>query len=248
MKNLFLSVSLLLVAGLGLSGPARGDPGPASREGVRSGTVRGQSASLQAEEPNLIQADETGIRLRIRNQPLGNVLRAIHARTGIRFQVKAPMMQAAVTASIQASDWKTALRELFQDYNYLEVWAGALDQSQILLIGYRGGREPPLFSPPGDRVFPPAVPTRVANSRPHPARAVPLSQVPRHILSEPGVMAFLQSAGAEIPEKVVKKYRGPHPSPVGNLPPSPEVFSNPLFRDYLESQGIEPPAGFAPGE
>jgi hypothetical protein len=83
-----------------------------------------------------IQADNQGVKILAKDYPLGKLLQAIHKETGVQFRVPEPLNSVLVNARILASDWKSALKKLFQENSRFEKWGKNLATSKIWLYEY----------------------------------------------------------------------------------------------------------------
>jgi len=84
-----------------------------------------------------IVADRNGVYLEIRNRQLHEVLQRIRNDTGIQFILPESIFPDPVNVSIRSPDWPSALIELLQDYNRMEIWAHDLKKSRIrILVNY----------------------------------------------------------------------------------------------------------------
>ena len=82
----------------------------------------------------MISHSPDGIRIKVKNRSLRDVLQRIRNETGIKFQLYDDVINAKVTANFLAPDWKSAVRKLLADFSGLEIWGGSLNSSKILVM------------------------------------------------------------------------------------------------------------------
>jgi hypothetical protein len=75
------------------------------------------------------------------NQTLSDAIREIADRTGIRFKVDAPIENDVINQKLAAPNWKSALNQLLQNYNYTTIHEGNAIKT-VLISGYKGGIKP----------------------------------------------------------------------------------------------------------
>jgi hypothetical protein len=79
-----------------------------------------------------------GISLRFVNLSLISVLHNIQEETSISFSIDPSMETFPFSATIQADDWETAVRELLKGFNRVEVWTDNLQTSRIWVLSSEG--------------------------------------------------------------------------------------------------------------
>lgn len=83
-----------------------------------------------------IQTENHEIQILAIDYPLGKLLQSIYEKTGIQFKIPTPLNAVPVNARILASDWTSAIKELFQDNSRFELWGENLASSKIWLYDY----------------------------------------------------------------------------------------------------------------
>ncbi|MEK9629041.1 MAG: hypothetical protein VW455_08465 [Nitrospinota bacterium] len=83
-----------------------------------------------------IQSGPEQVFIFARSYPLGNLLQEIHYRTGIQFNIPDPLKSVSVDIQVLQGDWKSALKNLFQENSRLEKWGVDLAASKIWLFEY----------------------------------------------------------------------------------------------------------------
>ena len=76
------------------------------------------------------------ISLRFENLSLINVLQNIQEETGISFSIDPRMKTVPFSATIQADNWKAAVKELLKGFSRIEIWTDTLNTSRVWL--YQG--------------------------------------------------------------------------------------------------------------
>ena len=76
------------------------------------------------------------ISLRFENLSLINVLKNIQEETGISFFIDPEMETVPFSATVQAENWKAAVKLLLKDFSRIEVWTDNLNTSRVWL--YQG--------------------------------------------------------------------------------------------------------------
>ena len=76
------------------------------------------------------------ISLRFENLSLINVLQNIQEETGISFSTDPKIETVPFSATVQAENWKAAVKLLLKDFSRIEVWTDNLNTSRIWL--YQG--------------------------------------------------------------------------------------------------------------
>ena len=76
------------------------------------------------------------ISLRFENLSLINVLQNIQEETGISFSTDPEMETVPFSATVQAENWKAAVKLLLKDFSRIEVWTDNLNTSRVWL--YQG--------------------------------------------------------------------------------------------------------------
>lgn len=195
-----------------------------------------------------------GISLRFENLSLISVLQNIQEETGILFSIDSAMETVPFSATIQADDWETAVRELLRGLSRVEVWTDNLQTSRVWVMSGDGSQpdnrdadirlsrqasaqQPRTQKKPRFRVAPsPApTPTPLANA------VMRIEDLPPHILFEPGVLTFFKSKGIALPQNV-KNMFGPNLEGLpANMPISPHILNDPTFTGFLQSKGISLP-------
>ena len=90
-------------------------------------------ASADSNEKLTIQTENQKVQLHAKDYPLGKLLQSIHDETEIQIKIPSPLNNVPVNAKIQASDWKSALKKLFQGNSRFELWGKRLATSKIWL-------------------------------------------------------------------------------------------------------------------
>lgn len=77
------------------------------------------------------------IRIQVKERALQEVLQHIQRLSGIHFLISHTLEKTSVTATVDAHDWPTAIRQLLRPFNTAEVW----DQDgkklhRVWIIGY----------------------------------------------------------------------------------------------------------------
>lgn len=103
-----------------------GQAPPPLRELPQSGAV-----SLSGQE---VGRTPEGVHIRVTNRPLQEVLQAIQHVSGVQFSVASTMWTMPVTATIEASDWPTAIQHLLQTFNSAIVWDDSNTRLQQVFI------------------------------------------------------------------------------------------------------------------
>ena len=83
---------------------------------------------------NSINSSSKGVQLHFRDYSLGEILKNIHAETGIRFNIPPKMEKTLVSLDVEARHWKGSVRKLIADYSRVEVWTNKPKTSQIWLL------------------------------------------------------------------------------------------------------------------
>lgn len=82
----------------------------------------------------MISHSPEGIRIKVKNRLLRDVLQRIRNETGIKFKIYDGVINERVTANLFAPDWKSAVRKLLADFSGLEIWGDSLSSSKILIM------------------------------------------------------------------------------------------------------------------
>lgn len=107
-----------------------------------------QAASLnQAAVPAVNQARSQTISLLIDQERLSDVTLKIAEQTGICFKFNAAVENDLISKKLQAQDWKSALAQLLQGYNYSTIQEGDAVRT-VFITGYRGGIKPEAAGEP----------------------------------------------------------------------------------------------------
>jgi hypothetical protein len=194
-----------------------------------------------------------GISLRFENLSLISVLQNIQEETGILFSIDPAMETVPFSATIQADDWETAVRELLKGFSRVEVWTDNLQTSRVWVMSGEESRpdnreadirlsraptqQPRTQKKPRFRVAPAPAPAPT----PVTSASVRIEDLPPHILFEPGVLTFFKSKGLALPQNV-KNMFGPNLEGLpANMPISPHILNDPTFTGFLQSKGISTP-------
>jgi hypothetical protein len=94
------------------------------------------SAIQDSQEKLKIQTENQKIHIHAKDYPLGKLIQSIHDKTGIQIKIPAPLNTVPVNAKIEAPDWKSAIKKLFQENSRFEMWGKELTTSKIWLYQY----------------------------------------------------------------------------------------------------------------
>jgi len=196
-----------------------------------------------------IENGHNGISLNFHDFRLGDILQNIANETGIQFHTSPAMEDILVNTNITASDWPTALRHLLSDYSRVEVWTGDLDTSHVWLMKSTEYKPTAKSGTPGIKVQGNHAKRepRINVARPAVDPGSITSILPPHLLFDPGVIKYLQSAGISLPEDMKPLYEPMMRGLPEEMPISPSVLYSQEFKnlvDYLKSLGIDPPKDF----
>jgi len=101
------------------------------------------SASIQAENVNQrsIAGQPALVSMVINHQNLAHVTQKIAQQTGINFKFDAGIENDVINQKLAAADWKSALGQLLQNYNYSIIQENASIKT-VYITGYKGSRKP----------------------------------------------------------------------------------------------------------
>lgn len=142
------------------------------------------------------------------------------------------------------------MRELLADFSKVGLWGDSLRSSRVRIL--QSGDPAPSAAvrvaraPARARVQSKPVPIGYPEVIRGPAVEQPppggtLNMLPPHILMEPGVLNFLENAGVDIPEEIQELYGSAMLGLPENQSLPSYVWHDPMFRMFLEANGIEPP-------
>jgi hypothetical protein len=78
-----------------------------------------------------------GIHIQVTERVLQEVLEQIHQTSGVHFSFPQVLGNIPITATIVASDWPAAIRELLRPFNSFEVWGiNGKDLLRVVILGY----------------------------------------------------------------------------------------------------------------
>lgn len=190
-----------------------------------------------------------GISLQFEDLTLLDVVKNIQDETGILFSIDPSIESVSFNASIQADNWEDAVKQLLKGFSHVEVWTSNLETSRVWIVS--GGREGSNIKepdirlkrtqalirqrPPQVRIAPVSVPQPIASS------TVRIENLPPHILFEPGVLVLFKSQGIQLPENVKNLFGSNLEGLPANMPISQHILDDPIFIEFLDSQGLHPP-------
>ena len=122
MKRLFKLGIFFSLFCLFIAGKAYGQFIP--EPGGKSIPIKGKKLGMSKEK----------VGIHVTNRPLDEVLQGIANQTGIRFKISNSLILKTITASIEASDWESAVKELLRDFSKIEVWTRDLNFTRIHLL------------------------------------------------------------------------------------------------------------------
>ena len=93
--------------------------------------------SINANTSFTTEAANKSISLRFENLSLINVLQNIQEETGISFFTDPKMETVPLSATVQAKNWKAAVKLLLKDFSRIEVWTDNLNTSRVWLYQRR---------------------------------------------------------------------------------------------------------------
>lgn len=98
------------------------------------------SASVQAEnaDQRSIAGQPAAVSMVINNQNLAHVTQKIAQQTGITFKFDAGIEDDVINQKLTATDWKSALGQLLQSYNYSIIQENN-SIKKVYVTGYKGG-------------------------------------------------------------------------------------------------------------
>lgn len=88
-----------------------------------------------------IETQSQAVTLVIKNQTLQEAARSIALRTGMTFKFNAAVEKDMVDTKLLASDWKSALSQFLQDYNYATIQENGAIKT-VFITGYKGAIKP----------------------------------------------------------------------------------------------------------
>lgn len=101
-----------------------------------------------------IETQTQAVSLVIKNQTLQEAARNIALRTGMTFKFNAAVEKDMIDTKLLASDWKSALSQFLQDYNYATIQENGAIKT-VFITGYKGAIKPVSDSGSGiDQAFP----------------------------------------------------------------------------------------------
>jgi hypothetical protein len=130
-RGLVLSLSFLLV---GFPAPSFAQYSLLSKEIPESSTGTRTKSSTNHTG---IDFSNSGVKIDVKNRPMADVLLEISNQTGISFTVPHSLTNQTLTASIQASDWKTGIINLLEDISTVTLWENNWQMSEVILLGNR---------------------------------------------------------------------------------------------------------------
>ncbi len=211
------------------------------------------SLASQAIADSEILQDKQGVHIKFESLELQQAVQEITDKTGIIFTLGNDIRSKRVTVDIRASDWKTAIAQLFTDFNRVEVWTDDLVNSRIWVLHENSGEPPTVISRSSSTREPTVAtqnrtPSWSHNKKTDPPEVITnktVSTLPPHILMDPGVLKYLQSVGISLPEHMRRNYENMLKDLEEiEIPISSAVWADPKFQTYLrylESIGIALP-------
>ncbi|MFQ5716173.1 MAG: hypothetical protein ACE5GQ_03640 [Nitrospinales bacterium] len=121
----------------------------------------------------VISHSPEGIRIKVKNRLLRDVLRRIRNETGIKFKLHDNVINEKVTANLFAPNWKSAVRKLLADFSGLEIWGDSLSSSKILIMksGKRNSTPKPVVKVARKTIKPAKIVVRAQPDAPPPPKA-----------------------------------------------------------------------------
>jgi hypothetical protein len=162
------------------------------------------------------------IRIEVRERPLRDLLQKIQNITLIRFELPTRLMDLPITMTITAPDWPTAIDRLLRGLNRAEVWDGAKQLRQVVVLGGGAAPQPPPLQGADVRIK--AGRTPLPPSEPSPDHPGPPSLDPGTVNAPPGVVrATTVKAGPPRRETAIIE-TGPPPDWSQPFEPGPQAM------------------------
>lgn len=164
-----------------------------------------------------VVSSATGVRIRVQDRPLIEVLQEVANAAEIRFRVSQSLLGQKVTADIQAADWQAGLSKLLKNFSRVGVWKDGSKLAELVLLE--------SHSP---------LPDIEEKSGKKSARSGKQAETK---VAVPGREENVRKNREGLSEEQLRRLAG---TPFRGSPPA-KLFDDPRYREFLGKRGVESP-------